>query len=63
MVKEIDILKKELQAISKKIYKIQAQIDASSNTNLVKEKKPLQYQVLFYLEKIHNLEKQKRREE
>ena len=63
MVREIDTLKKELQVISEKIYKIQAQIDASPDSKLIEAKKSLQYQALFYLEKIHNLEQQKRRDE
>ena len=57
MSKEIEGLKTELQEISKQIHVIQARLVALPNADLLKEKKTLQYQALFYLEKIYNLER------
>ena len=60
---EITRLKTQLQSMSHQIYALQDQIDFSPNSKLIEAKKSLQFQALFYLEKIHNLEQQKRRDE
>ena len=63
MDKEIKTLKTQLESISHQIYALQDQIDFSPNSKLIEAKKSLQFQALFYLEKIHNLEQQNGRDE
>ncbi len=60
MNKEIERLKAQSQSISQQIYALQDQIKFSPDFKLIEAKKSLQYQALFCLEKIHNLEQQKR---
>ena len=63
MDKEIKRLKTQLQSIFNQIYALQDQTEFSPDSNLIEAKKSLQYQALFYLEKINNFEQQKERDE
>ncbi len=57
MKSEIKHLQKELQKISDEIYNIRATIENLEDEKevLLKRKKYLQRQAIFYIEKLHNL--------
>lgn len=60
---EIDKLRTEAEQVAEKIKRLQAQIDSLDDPkdakHLAVQKKDLQYQALFYLEKIHNLKQER----
>jgi predicted nucleic acid-binding Zn-ribbon protein len=58
LLKDPDVLKKELQQISEQIYTVKDLLSAADDPaeiqKIQQELKQLQYQALFYLEKIEN---------
>lgn len=60
MNSEIEQLEDELMDVSIEINQLQAQLDSQGNKDkvLLQRIKDLQYQALFYIEKINNLKEQ-----
>ena len=60
MNSEIEQLEDELMDVSIEINQLQAQLDSQGNKDkvLLQRIKDLQYQALFYIEKITNLKEQ-----
>ena len=62
MNSEIEQLEDELMDVSIEINQLQAQLDSQGNKDkvLLQRIKDLQYQALFYIEKITNVKEQNR---